>query len=176
MSDKLFPPMNFQMVEKNLYRSAFPLEINHTFLRSLKLKTIVILDGECPESLVNFAENDNIKIDFVDSDNTHSIGEQMVTKALEWLVRTEHYPLLVCCHHGRQLTGVVIACLRKLQGWSFISIFEEYRRYAGYQPQQKHEEFVELFDTDLIDIKGQVEKDVETPQFLKHFVTITHDS
>ena len=34
-----------------------------------------------------------------------------------------------------------------------MSIFEEYRRFAGYtgsKVQRQHEQFIELFDTDLV--------------------------
>ena len=77
-----------------------------------------------------------------------SVGEEMVIKGLKVLMRGKHYPILITCKTGRVLTGCVVACLRKMQDWSLISIFEEYRRFAGYKPQQKHEEFIELFDTD----------------------------
>ena len=50
------------------------------------------------------------------------------------------------------MTGVIIGCLRKLQKWSLISIFEEYRRFSGSKFQQEYEQFIELFDTDLIEI------------------------
>ena len=89
-----------------------------------------------------------------------TVGEEMVTKALRLLMRRKHYPILITCKTGRALTGCVVACLRKLQGWSLISIFEEYRRFSGFRPQQKHEEFIELFDTDLVQAPG------EAPHFL----------
>ena len=146
----LFPPLNFTYVENNLYRSAFPTEINYEFVRSLNLKTILILDETCPQSLISFLEDSNIRAIFIDNTNAQlpskwnsPIGETMVIKALKVLMHNEHYPILVTCKHGRTLTGSVIACLRKLQGWSLMSIFEEFRRFAGYKPQQRHEEFIE---------------------------------
>ena len=63
----------------------------------------------------------------------------------------------------------IVGCLRKLQRWSFISLFEEYRRYAcgglcqRYSLQnQQHEQFMELFDTDLVAIS-----DDTAPEFMK---------
>jgi len=165
----LFPPLHFQFVEEGVYRSAFPTDINYCFLQGLGLKTIVILDDQCPLSLQGFIEDFDINAIYVDN-NSHdqllskwnsSIGEEMVITALKVLIHVRHHPVLVTCKHGKTLTGSVIACLRKLQGWSLISIFEEYRRFAGYKPQQKHEEFIELFDTDLV-----TEED-ETATFLK---------
>lgn len=46
--------------------------------------------------------------------------------------------------------GVVVGCLRKLKRWSLISIYEEYRRFSGTKMQQQYEQFIELFDIDLV--------------------------
>ena len=54
-------------------------------------------------------------------------------------------PLLAIDRTGRNLNGVVVACLRKVQQWALTSIFEEYRRFAGLsRMQQQHEQFVEV--------------------------------
>jgi len=77
------------------------------------------------------------------------------------------------------LEGTVIGCLRKIQRWNLTSIFEEYRRHAGskvfscswqFAARHRHdhglifplhsttqvrllnEQFIELFDTDLVGI------------------------
>jgi tyrosine-protein phosphatase OCA1 len=47
-------------------------------------------------------------------------------------------------------TGTVIACLRKLQRWNLTSIFEEYRRFTKHTARVQNEQFIELFDTDLV--------------------------
>jgi hypothetical protein len=52
----MFPPVQYQCVEEGLHRSGFPSETNFPFLRSLKLKTVIILDDECPLALINFLE------------------------------------------------------------------------------------------------------------------------
>ena len=93
----------------------------------------------------------------------YPIAEEMVTESLKLISEASSYPLLVLCKDGRALTGVVIACLRKLQHWAFVSICEEYRRYAGPSSriQQQHEQFIELFDTDLVSISAS------SPAFLR---------
>ena len=165
----LFPPLNFQYVENDLYRSAFPTEINYDFLRTLNLRTMLILDESCPQSLLSFMDDSNIQPIFIDNSNANlpskwnsPIGEAMVIKALEVLMQIEHYPVLITDKHGRTLSGTVVACMRKLQGWSQMSIFEEFRRYGGYKPQQRHEEFIESFDIELVS-----EPTEETPFFLR---------
>jgi tyrosine-protein phosphatase OCA1 len=48
--------------------------------------------------------------------------------------------------------GAVVGCLRKIQQWHLSSIFEEYRRFAGSKVRLQNEQFIELFDTDLVTI------------------------
>jgi tyrosine-protein phosphatase OCA1 len=48
--------------------------------------------------------------------------------------------------------GAVVGCLRKIQQWHLSSIFEEYRRFAGSKVRLQNEQFIELFDTDLVSI------------------------
>ncbi len=167
----LYPPTNFGSVENNLYRSSYPTEINLLFLNQLKLKTVIILSEECPEAFALYIEKNSINPIFIYDDNVTimdnsefgHISEEMVVKALTILLDNSNYPLLITCKSGKVLTGVVIGCLRKLQGWSLVSIFEEYRRFSGNRHQQQYEQFIELFDTDLIKISN------ESPLFLRSF-------
>jgi protein tyrosine/serine phosphatase len=39
----LFPPLNFGVIEEDLYRSAMPTELNFPFMRTLQLRTILNL-------------------------------------------------------------------------------------------------------------------------------------
>lgn len=43
-----------------------------------------------------------------------------------------------------------MGCLRRLQHWNFSSIIVEYRAYAGNKARYVNEQFIELFDVDLI--------------------------
>ncbi len=81
------------------------------------------------------------------------ITEDVVTDSLKIIADNGNYPILIICKTGRFLTGVTIACLRKLQKWSYVSIYEEYRRYSLGRIQSQHEEFIEMYDSELIDIK-----------------------
>lgn len=73
---------------------------------------------------------------------------------------------------GRHRTGTVVGCWRKLQRWALSSILEEYRRYAGMKVRVLNEQvsltgyavqlsnrdqFIELFDTDLVSITDGTE-------------------
>jgi tyrosine-protein phosphatase OCA1 len=161
-------------VEEGLYRSALPTELNIPFLESLGLKSIVVLGDYLDEALVGFI--DKFGINYVRVENTITrtdsgsglnsipIGDDVVVSALRILANRNNMPALVCCRSGKYLTGVVIGCLRKLERWSFVSILEEYRRmasYSGSSMQQQHEQFIELFDTDLVEINESA------PDFLR---------
>ena len=82
------------------------------------------------------------------------MSEDMAYAALTLISDRKNLPLLIVCKSGKNLTGVVTACLRKMQRWSLISIYEEFRRYAAgwlsLRSQQQLEQFIELFDTDPI--------------------------
>lgn len=49
----------------------------------------------------------------------------------------------------------MVGCYRKLQRWALSSILEEYRRYAGMKVRVLNEQFIELFDTDLVSITAE---------------------
>jgi len=151
------PPINFGCVEDDLYRSGSPNELNFPFLEKLKLKKIIFLAPEDPsENLQQFVNDQDIQLIHLGLD-THQnswnpISEEIVISALKLILDPDNYPLLVMCGLGRHRTGTVIGCLRKLQKWNLTSIFEEYRRYAGSKVRLMNEQFIELFDTDLVPI------------------------
>ena len=66
------------------------------------------------------------------------ITEEIVLQALHLLVQPSTYPCLVMCNLGRHRTGTVIGCLRKLQ------------RFAGPKVRVMNEQFIELFDEELV--------------------------
>ena len=78
------------------------------------------------------------------------ISEETVLEGLHIMLNPSSYPLLVMDNLGRHRTGTMVGCLRKLQGWNLTSILEEYRRHAGAKFRQLNEQFIELFDIDLV--------------------------
>jgi len=151
------PPVNFGLVEEGLYRSGHPNELNFPFLEKLGLKTVIYLAAEeIPEAFKNFIDDQEIELINLGADSRQNtwdhMSEDVVLKALQVLLKVEKYPLIVMCGLGRHPTGTVIGCFRKLQKWSLTSIFEEYRRYAGSKVRLLNEQFIELFDTDLVNI------------------------
>ncbi|KAN0055474.1 hypothetical protein ACTA71_008586 [Dictyostelium dimigraforme] len=149
------PPLNFGMVADDLYRSGQPNELNFPFLEKLQIKKIIFLAPDDPtQQFQNFVEDQDIDLIHLGMD-THQnpwnpISEEIVISALKIILNPDNYPLHIMCNLGRHRTGTVVGCLRKLQRWNLTSIFEEYRRFAGSKVKLLNEQFIELFDTDLV--------------------------
>ncbi|CAB5195748.1 unnamed protein product [Rhizophagus irregularis] len=154
-SQHFIPPLNYGMIEEDLYRSGQPNELNFPFLEKLGLKTVVWLAPEEPnQRFLNFIDDQDIKwqhLGVMSSVNAlDPITEEVVLAALEIILNPRNHPMIVMCNLGRHRTGTIVGCLRKLQKWNLTSIFEEYRRYAGPKVRVLNEQFIELFDTDLV--------------------------
>jgi tyrosine-protein phosphatase SIW14 len=60
-------------------------------------------------------------------------------KVLDAMMNKANHPVLVHCLKGKvslslnpqHRVGCLVGCLRKYQGWSLSSIFDEYRRFSG---------------------------------------------
>ncbi|ODQ55530.1 protein-tyrosine phosphatase [Saitoella complicata NRRL Y-17804] len=137
----LVPPISFAMVAPGVYRSGHPLRLNFKFLEKRKFKTIIyIADQDYDPETIAFCTTHNITLHLnplpptkepfqtlsSSSNSTHSI-----THALSLLLDTRNHPVLIHSNKGKHRVGVVVACLRKLQGWSLASVFDEYARFAG---------------------------------------------
>eukprot|EP01059_Diplonema_ambulator_P028318 TRINITY_DN4708_c0_g1_i2.p1 TRINITY_DN4708_c0_g1~~TRINITY_DN4708_c0_g1_i2.p1 ORF type:complete len:199 (+),score=43.20 TRINITY_DN4708_c0_g1_i2:805-1401(+) len=155
---KIVPP-NFGFVEEQIYRSGEPTELNFPFLETLKLKMCLSLSSEGPNSgfeswlLANDVELVAAK-DRLESTNGSNLPfpEELCIDLLQKMLNPDNYPILVCDGMGRYRTGTIIGCLRKLQRWNLASILTEYRRYAGNKGRIDNEQFIELFDIDLVTI------------------------
>lgn len=157
----LIPPSNFGLIEADMYRSGMVNELNLTFLEQLRLRTIVYLSYEEPsDKLADFIDDQGIQLeqfwdDPADLTPWAPMSEHVVLSAMQVLLDVTMHPVLVMCSHGRHRTGTVIGCLRKLQGWSLSAIFEEYDRHADGRIRLANEQFIELFDTDLINVPAE---------------------
>ncbi|KAN0061335.1 tyrosine-protein phosphatase required for protection against superoxide stress (By similarity) [Thecaphora frezii] len=151
----LVPPPNYGMVEDNFYRSGQPDQLNFPFLEKLGLKSVIWLAPEEPEpGFLDFCVDQNIQLHHLgvlySTNSWDPITEEVVLQALHLLVQPATYPVLVMCNLGRHRTGTVIGCFRKLQRWNLSAILEEYRRYAGPKVRVMNEQFIELFDEELV--------------------------
>eukprot|EP01134_Creolimax_fragrantissima_P007756 CFRG7756T1 len=149
----LVPPLNFSMVASGVYRSGYPGEKNHSFLRSLGLRSIVCLSPE-----------ENINADFIAAEGIKffhfpivgnkepftRISEEVVTDVLNLLLDRSNHPILIHCNKGKHRVGCMIGCLRKIQRLSMIFIFDEYQRFSGGKVRMLDQQFIELFNVECI--------------------------
>eukprot|EP00759_Apiculatamorpha_spiralis_P012930 PhF_6_TR19775/c0_g1_i1/m.28843 len=159
-------PNNFGYVNEFIFRCAEPEERHFPFLESLSLRLIIYLShGQTPmnPALLSWAHDSKVEViqKSVVEGSRVSVSEDVVLDVLKILLDREHYPVLVTCSTGRYRTGTVIACLRKVQTWNLFSILEEYRRFAcswgqkgGVTGRVEDEQFIELFDIDLVNATG----------------------
>mmetsp|Transcript_19420 Transcript_19420/g.47176 ORF Transcript_19420/g.47176 Transcript_19420/m.47176 type:complete len:171 (+) Transcript_19420:35-547(+) len=159
MGSYYIPPVNFGLVEDNLYRSGQPVELNHPFLEKLNIKKILYFSSEPPppgfQSFVSDQGIELLQLGAAMEEQKSSLwspmSEEVVLQALREILDVENnYPICLIDSVGRNRVGIVVGCLRKLQRWNLTSIFEEYRRYAGSKVRILNEQFIELFDTDLV--------------------------
>ncbi len=167
---RLNPPLNYAAVDSNIHRCSFPSELNFEFLKSLKLKTIITL-STANDSLVSFSTNHDISLlvlnecdgckDQYDSvDSLEKFNDAPIVEALKLMLNQENHPVLITCRSGKLLCSLVIGCFRKVQNWSMLSIFEEFRRnmYGNARLQYCYEQYLESFDIDFLDIEIKREK------------------
>ena len=154
-TDILIPNINFSMVSPGVFRSGYPSKKNFPFLKKIGLKSIVYLaPEEYAHANQEFARANGITIyqfgvegnkePFVD------IPEEVIRAALVVILDRRNHPLLIHCNKGKHRTGVTVGCIRKVQRWSLTSIFDEYRRFAGTKVRMLDQQFVELFNVELI--------------------------
>jgi hypothetical protein len=127
------PPVNYGMVEEDLYRSGQPNELNFPFLERLNLRTIVYLALEEPNpQFQSFVEEQEIRLLFLGGNTRmesrrkawEPLSEETVLAALAVILDRANYPLLITCHLGRDRTG---ACVRALPFLPFRQVCEVMR-------------------------------------------------
>lgn len=154
-SELYIPPFNFAMVENGIFRSGFPDTANFSFLRTLRLRSVIYLCTEpYPETNKEFLMENGIqffqfsiemfKEPFV------NIPVDKIRDALKIMLDTENHPVLLHCKRGKHRTGCLVGCLRKLQRWCLSSIFDEYQRFSGSKARLSDQRFIELFDVSCL--------------------------
>lgn len=143
------PPLNFAMVNPGVYRSGFPEPLNFPFLRTLKLQSILCL---CPDPYptenMEFLQGNGIRLFQIGIDGSKyvAIPEDVIQEALKVVLDVRNHPLLIHCKRGKHRTGCVVGCLRKLQRWCLVSIFDEYKCFAAVKARISDQNFIEGFD------------------------------
>jgi len=150
------PPEKFGLVEPDVYRSAFPTPESFAHVRLLSLRTVINLSREAltRPATVFLAENNIQLVDVGLQVWTHPactpVSHELITEAMRYVLDRAHHPLLICSASGTHQVGALVGCLRRLQQWSLSATLDEYRRYAAPSPRAATEQFIELFDCDLL--------------------------
>ncbi|TYI31243.1 hypothetical protein ES332_A05G439500v1 [Gossypium tomentosum] len=166
----LEPPPNFSMVEEGIFRSGFPRPCNIAFLQTLNLRSIIYLCPEpYPEENLEFLRSHNIRLfQFgIEGKTEPSLAslKDAIRGALKILIDVRNHPVLIHCKRGKVVqiqllnvsfacgtelikhrTGCLVGCLRKLQNWCLLSVFEEYQHFAGMKSRSADLRFIETFD------------------------------
>ncbi|KAJ3270690.1 hypothetical protein HDV01_007514 [Terramyces sp. JEL0728] len=153
--EELSPCENFNLITPGIYRSAFPKKKNFSFLKKLQLKSILTLILEdYPDQNKVFLKENNINLfQFGVAGNKEpfvDIPVDKISKALTVILDVRNHPLLIHCNKGKHRTGCLVGCLRKVQHWSYVSIFEEYRMFSHPKSRSMDQQFIELFDTSQV--------------------------
>lgn len=149
------PPLNFAVVENDIYRSGHPVPINFEFLKTLNLKSVIYIgDKEDNYDYYQFLEEEGIQFNYIHMESATEPfimnDPNAILQALKILVDIDNYPILVHSNKGKHRVGVLVGIMRKLlQGWSITGIFNEYDRYSGGKGDEDLE-FIECFNANLI--------------------------
>jgi tyrosine-protein phosphatase SIW14 len=73
-----------------------------------------------------------------------------ICEALLFVMDSSNYPVYVHCNQGKHRTGCVIACLRKVQGWSIDEAIKEYNVYAGEKSRPGDRALIKSFDPNAV--------------------------
>ena len=150
-------PENFSMVEPGVYRSAFPRMKNASFLKRLKLKSVIpLVPEDYPAALAEFYEANGISLLCHGLDGNKwpfkAIDHIEFRKALVDILNPANRPLLIHCNKGKHRTGSLIGCLRKYREWAMSSIAFEYILFAAPKSRLEDQRFIEAFDCSYLSV------------------------
>ena len=93
------------------------------------------------------------------------MNEDAIHEALDCILDKRNHPVLVHCLKGQNRTGVLLACLRKIQDWSLTAILDEYCTFAPQGTTNLLDwQLIELFDTKAFKIK--ISSSIYIPEWL----------
>ncbi|EGW34001.1 uncharacterized protein SPAPADRAFT_59413 [Spathaspora passalidarum NRRL Y-27907] len=151
MDQPLTPPENFAPIINTIYRSSFPQPNNFSFIKTLKLKSILcLIPEEYPQLHTEFLSHENIKLFQLGMSGNKEpfvkISSDLITEAIRIVLNPENQPILIHCNRGKHRTGCLVGVIRRLQNWSLTIIFDEYRKFAAPKERPMDQQFIELYD------------------------------
>eukprot|EP01032_Pedospumella_encystans_P020436 gene20436-23212_t len=163
------PPSNFSYIEENICRCTFPISRhNLSFIQSTSLNYIINISGrKHDQAVLTYFEEKNIEVKALLQDGESppftplSSLETWIASTIEIiLAKSSECSVLIVGGVDSFYDCLVIACLRRLQEWSYVSILAEFRQFTWPQKLFDFEQVIEKFDVGLIEIPSKI------PEFL----------
>lgn len=175
---RYFPPLNFGVVESDLYRCGHPQVINFPFLESLKLRTIIYVGDKTNNwDYYRWIQRQPQPVGFVHvpldldlaaaaaSDASAAATAAQLNYLLAVVAHSANYPILIHSNKGKHRVGVVVALIRKLlQGWVLAAVYDEYGKYAKHGKDNSELQFIEFFRS-RVPVPGRP-ADASVPRFI----------
>lgn len=142
-------PVNFGMIAPGVYRSGYPQQEDHAFMKDLQLKTVVTLvEKEPPEGFKSFLQDNGIQHHMIAMKGTkkEAIAMETMQSILNVVLDPKNHPLLIHCNHGKHRTGCVAGVVRKVTGWETDAIIDEYRKFADPKERECDIDYISMFD------------------------------
>lgn len=124
---------NFHKVNEHLYRGAQPREGGIKALAALGIRTIINLRGvdEGTRTEADEARAAGLRYFNIPLPGLSRPSDEDVTRALAVINEPENYPVFVHCNHGKDRTGLIIACYRiAYDNWTSAMAKAEAKRYG----------------------------------------------
>eukprot|EP01104_Vermistella_antarctica_P001043 TRINITY_DN11106_c0_g1_i1.p1 TRINITY_DN11106_c0_g1~~TRINITY_DN11106_c0_g1_i1.p1 ORF type:complete len:289 (+),score=40.88 TRINITY_DN11106_c0_g1_i1:441-1307(+) len=145
-------PFRYGVVEEGVYRGSYPSHMNLSFLKRLKLTTLISMVPKKPTGdLTKFCEDHDIKhlhYNVAKGKGDPTITPQTTAEIINIIIDPKNLPVYLHCLDGTSTTGVVVMCLRKLQNWNLSVIVTELKRYSPGSTKTVSE-FVESFRAEI---------------------------
>ncbi|QSS51465.1 tyrosine phosphatase [Histoplasma capsulatum var. duboisii H88] len=148
-------PENFAEVVQGVYRSSFPLPVHLDSIARLNLKTIITLvDEKWSPDYGEFIRKNGIKSHVIpilaNKAPQVSTPYETVIEVLKIILNPTNHPVLIHCNKGKHRTGCIIACFRRVQGWSLMAALQEYQKYSTPKSRVLDRIYIEEFDSDSL--------------------------
>lgn len=161
------PPPGWCLLEDGLARCTLPiLRQNLPFLQAANVSAVLDVSGEALDAQFSAYLDENSQITlhhvFCESRNVVEM-EEWIKSTLELLFTTistvvkstnNTSVVLLLGNAHDCIDCLVVACMRRLQDWSVVSILGEFRLLQGPLQQRslEAEQFIEYFDVAVVDV------------------------
>lgn len=176
---RYFPPLNFGVVESDLYRCGHPQSINYPFLESLKLRTIIYVGDKTNSwEYYRWIKSQPREIAFLhvplDLAATAN-NDDKLNYLLSIVAHSANYPILIHSNKGKHRVGVVVALIRKiLQGWVLAAVYDEYGKYAKHGKDNSELQFIEFFQSHVpVPAVSQCATDASVDASVPRFIDVS---